>query len=161
MPSGRKSSPVKRSWQFQGFFSGRVRTSTAKGPSSRPRLILVCSSCGQLAGPPLVSGDSGWAQDGWKLIVYLVGLLRTFEGTVSDDQRQRFSGRNSKSQTVINKDPFTILKVVGCLDEQRLGGVGEFLLMHQPGVEFFFQCGVRNYISFRQLPVGDQFFRGT
>ena len=35
-PSARKSKPVSRSWQIHGLLSGRVRTSTANGPSSRP-----------------------------------------------------------------------------------------------------------------------------
>ena len=49
-PSGRKSKPESRNWQSHGLLSGTVRTSTAKGPSSRPIVAGAGSRSGQRAG---------------------------------------------------------------------------------------------------------------
>ena len=51
-PSARKSKPERRSWQSQGLLSGTFRTSTAKGPSSRPITARAGSRSGQRPGLP-------------------------------------------------------------------------------------------------------------
>ena len=55
-PLSVKSKPVSRRRQDQGLSVGRLRTSTAKGPSFLAITASAVKTCAQREGPPLVLG---------------------------------------------------------------------------------------------------------